>query len=38
MVIQFIRLKSGLSEEELLKKAHERAPRFRAIQGLAQKY
>lgn len=38
MVIQFIRLKSGLSEEELLEKAHERAPKFRAIPGLVQKY
>lgn len=38
MVVQFIRLKSGLSEEELLEKAHERAPSFRAIPGLVQKY
>ena len=38
MVVQFIRLKSGLSEDELLKKAQERAPRFRATPGLVQKY
>jgi len=38
MVVQFIRLKSGLPEAELLKRAHDRAPRFRAVPGLLQKY
>ena len=38
MIIQIIRLKSKLPEEELLKKAQERAPQFRAISGLVQKY
>jgi heme-degrading monooxygenase HmoA len=38
MIIQIIKLKSGLSEEELLKKAKEREPKFKAIPGLIQKY
>ena len=38
MVIQIVRLKSALTEEELLKRAHERVPRFRATSGLLQKY
>lgn len=38
MVIQFIRLKSNLPEEELLRRARERAPRFKAQPGLVQKY
>jgi heme-degrading monooxygenase HmoA len=38
MILQFIRLKSDLPEEELLRRAHERAPRFEAIPGLIQKY
>ena len=38
MIIQFIKLHSDLPEEELLKRAHERAPRFREIKGLVQKY
>ena len=38
MIIQVVRLKSSLSEEELLKVAHERAPQFRALPGLIQKY
>jgi len=38
MIIQIIKLKSKLSEEELLKTAKERAPRFKAIPGLLQKY
>ena len=36
MIIQIIRLKSGLSEEELLEVANERKPRFEAIPGLLQ--
>ena len=38
MIIQTVRLKSGLSEEELLAIARERAPAFRALEGLVQKY
>jgi len=38
MILQVVKLKSSLSEEELLTVAHERAPRFRAIPGLIQKY
>ncbi|WP_115462193.1 YdhR family protein [Winogradskyella aurantiaca] len=38
MILQVIKLKSSLSEEELLKRAHERAPQFEAISGLVQKY
>ena len=38
MVMQFIRLKSKLSEAELMKVAQERMPQFRAIPGLVQKY
>lgn len=38
MLLQFVRLKSGLSEDALLKKARERESRFRAIPGLVQKY
>ncbi|MGI9532394.1 hypothetical protein [Lutimonas sp.] len=38
MHVQFIRLKSNLPEEELLRKAKEREPQFKAISGLLQKY
>lgn len=38
MIIQFIKLKSALPEEELLSKAQERKPQFEAIPGLMQKY
>ena len=38
MIIQIVNLKSELSEEELRAIAHERAPQFRAIAGLIQKY
>ena len=38
MIVQFIRLNTRLSEEELLSKAREREPRFKAIPGLMQKY
>lgn len=38
MILQFIKLKSHLPEEELLKKAKEREPQFKAISGLLQKY
>lgn len=38
MIFQFIKLKSDLSEEELLKTAKEREPNFQALSGLIQKY
>ena len=38
MILQFITLKSKLSEEVLLQKAREREPQFKAIPGLLQKY
>lgn len=38
MIIQIIRLKSKLQEEELINRAREREPKFKAIPGLVQKY
>ncbi len=38
MIVQIIKLKSDLSEEELLKRAKERESNFKAISGLLQKY
>lgn len=38
MIIQIIKLKSNLPKEELLKRAKEREPQFKAIPGLVQKY
>jgi heme-degrading monooxygenase HmoA len=38
MILQIVTLKSSLSEPELLEVAHKRAPEFRAIPGLIQKY
>lgn len=38
MILQIIKLKSNLPEAELLKKAREREPQFKAIPGLMQKY
>lgn len=38
MILQVIKLKSNLSEDELLKRAHERKPQFEGISGLLQKY
>lgn len=38
MFMQIVKLKTALPEDELLKIAHERAPQFRAIPGLVQKY
>ncbi|MGD2123836.1 MAG: YdhR family protein [Gemmatimonadota bacterium] len=38
MILQIVKFKTALSENELLAIAHERAPRFRAIEGLVQKY
>ena len=38
MIVQIIKLKSNLPEEELLRRAKEREPQFKAIPGLLQKY
>ena len=38
MIIQIIKLKSNITEEELLRKAMEREPQFKSIPGLLQKY
>ncbi|MCT4623961.1 MAG: hypothetical protein N4A46_10090 [Schleiferiaceae bacterium] len=37
-IMQMVRLRTKLSMEELLKIANERAPKFRALPGLIQKY
>ena len=38
MILQIIKLKSDLPEEELLKRAREREASFKSIPGLLQKY
>lgn len=38
MIIQIIKLKSNLAEEELLSRARARESKFKAIPGLLQKY
>lgn len=38
MILQIIKLKSDLTEEELLKRAKERESNFKSISGLLQKY
>jgi heme-degrading monooxygenase HmoA len=38
MVVQIVRFKSGLSDEEVLNMYEARAPRYRALAGLRQKY
>ncbi len=38
MIIQVIKFKSNLTEENLLRTAHERVPQFKALSGLLQKY
>lgn len=38
MILQIIKLKSNLPQEELLKRAKEREPQFKAIPGLIQKF
>ncbi|MBD3637440.1 MAG: YdhR family protein [Crocinitomicaceae bacterium] len=38
MILQVIKLKSNLSEEELITKARDRKSQFEAIPGLLQKY
>ena len=37
-IMLLVRIKSELPEEELIKIANERAPQFRALPGLIQKY
>jgi heme-degrading monooxygenase HmoA len=38
MVIQFVRIVTALSHEEVVRVMEERAPRFREVPGLVQKY
>lgn len=38
MILQIVKLKSDLPEEELLKRAKERESNFKSIPGLLQKY
>ena len=38
MILQIIKLKSDLPEDELLSRAKAREPQFQAIPGLLQKY
>jgi hypothetical protein len=38
MVVQIVRFKSGLPDEEVVKVYEARASRYRALIGLAQKY
>lgn len=38
MIMQTIKFQSSLSKEEVMKIAEERAPQFRALPGLVQKY
>ena len=38
MIVQFVRFESALSEEEVLAVAEERAPQFRAVPDLVQKF
>ncbi len=37
-IIQIVKIKTALSEDEMLKIAKEREPQFKAIAGLVQKY
>ncbi|MCK5280384.1 MAG: hypothetical protein KAK04_17640 [Cyclobacteriaceae bacterium] len=37
-IMQIVKLKTELSEEEMLKVAKEREPEFKAIPGIIQKY
>jgi len=38
MILQIVRFKSGLKEEDVLQKYNSRAPRYREVKGLKQKY
>lgn len=37
MIVQIVRFRSGLSEDEVLRTYEGRAPRYRALEGLGQK-
>ena len=38
MIVQIVRFKSGLTEEQVMQKYNDRAPRYREQSGLKQKY
>ena len=38
MIVQIVRFKSALSDEKVVETYKDRAPRYRALKGLAQKY
>ena len=38
MIIRFVKFKSAMSDAEVLRMYDERAPRYRALAGLLQKY
>jgi heme-degrading monooxygenase HmoA len=38
MIMQFVRFRSGLSEDDVLKLMEARAPQYRELPGLLQKY
>jgi heme-degrading monooxygenase HmoA len=38
MIVQIVRFQSGLTDEEVLATYEARAPRYRALPGLVQKY
>ncbi len=38
MIIQIVRFKSELMEEQVIQKYNNRAPRYRELKGLKQKY
>ncbi len=38
MIVQFVKFKSSLANDEVQRVMRERAPRFRALPGLVQKY
>jgi hypothetical protein len=38
MIVNIVRFKSGLTDDEVLAASRDRAPRYRALEGLVQKY
>lgn len=38
MYVQFVKFKSGLADEQVRRTIEKRAPQFRALPGLVQKY
>jgi heme-degrading monooxygenase HmoA len=38
MIVQFVKFPSGLSEQQVRQTMEDRAPQFRALPGLVQKY